>query len=293
MQFLQPDLSNPPISGDFQAPDSVKGILKRACYDCHSNETELRWYDKLSPLSHQVAAHVKEGREHLNFSQWQSLAPAAQKAKLWAAVNQIAAGAMPIPSYRLVHASAKITDKELQTLKNYLMSMLNPGPADTAKIHAANRQWSAWNNTDMHLSELPQAANGITYIPDYKNWVAISATERFDNGTMRIIYANDIAVEAIKAGEINPWPKGAILAKVAWEQLEDAAGNVRTGSFKQVEYMIKDAEKYKSSNGWGFARFTTPKLKPYGETAMFVNECVACHKPMADNDFVFTQPFKP
>ena len=60
----------------------------------------------------------------------------------------------------------------------------------------------------------------------------------------------------------------------------------------QVEYMIKDQQKYKSTAGWGWARFKTPKLIPYGETPAFTNECMSCHRPMKNNDFVFTAPFK-
>lgn len=292
IQFIQPELTNPPVTADFQAPENVKSIIKRACYDCHSNETDLRWYDKVSPVSWQVAKHVNDGRSGLNFSHWDSIPPAAQKAKLWEAVNQIVAGAMPIKSYQLVHTSAKVSASDLVVLKNYLSSMVNTGPTDSSKINAANTQFKNWKNEKVNNENLPTAANGISYIPDYKNWKPISSSGRFDNGTMRIIYGNDIAVKAIAEKHINPWPNGTILAKVAWDQIEDREGNVRTGAFKQVEYMIKDDQKFESTKGWGFARFKTSQLVPYGATAVFAQECVACHIPMADNDFVFTQPLK-
>jgi len=139
---------------------------------------------------------------------------------------------------------------------------------------------------------VPKALNGITYIPDYKNWQPISSTERFDNGTMRIIFGNDIAVKAIKNNSIRPWPNGTIFAKVAWAQQQDKDGNVSTGEFKQIEYMIKDDKKYASTKGWGFARFKTPKMVPYGKSIAFTNECVNCHRPLKNEDFVFTMPVK-
>ncbi|MDB4903951.1 MAG: cytochrome [Mucilaginibacter sp.] len=221
------------------------------------------------------------------------MAPADQKAKFWEIVNQIAAGAMPIKSYELVHPSAKVSTEDLAVLKKYIKEMAPKNkPGDTAKTNAITKQYQQWQNGKIMVSSLPKALNGITYIPDYKNWQAISTTERFDNGTMRVIFANDIAVKAIKDNHIHPWPNGVIFAKVAWDQNEDKDGNVKTGAFKQIEYMIKDDQKYSSTEGWGFARFKTPKMVPYGKTLLFANECINCHRPQKDEDFVFTQPIK-
>jgi hypothetical protein len=292
-QTKRPGIENPPVTGDFEAPQNVKAIIKRACYDCHSNETNLRWYDKIAPVSWQVAEHVRKGRELLNFSEWNNLPSADQKAKLWECLNQINAGAMPVKDYKMVHPATNISAADLNVLKDYLMSMTGNKPDDTAKLNVLNKQVALLtNNTVAAPINLPKALNGIEFIPDYKNWQPISATNRFDNGTMRIIFGNDVAIEAIKNHQINPWPNGTIFAKVAWDAVADTQGNINTGAFKQVEYMIKDKAKYASTHGWGFARFKTPKLIPYGKTVMFTSECINCHQPMSDNDFVFTQPIK-
>lgn len=290
LQSFRPELRNPPVTQDFVAPNEVKNIIVRACYDCHSNESNLRWYDKVQPAYWQVAAHINDGRRVLNFSNWDKLAPADRKGKLWEAINQIEQGAMPIKSYEIVHQSAKVSDHDLAVLKQYLIGMVHDTPEDTAKVHARDQQLNA--KRPEHKTKLPETLNSITYIPDYKNWQVISTSDRFDNGTMRVIYGNDIAVKAVKEHHINPWPNGTIFAKAAWDQLEDRNGNVTTGAFKQVEFMIKDADKFKATKGWGFARFKTPKLVPYGKTAMFTTECINCHKPMKDNDYVFTFPIK-
>jgi hypothetical protein len=310
LQAKQVELANPAVTGDIKAPAQVKAILKRACYDCHSNETNLRWYDKIAPVSWEVAAHVKDGRKVLNFSNWDSLAPADQKAKLWESVNQILAGAMPIKSYATVHPGAKVSAADLSVLKQYLSGMVKAPVPDTAKTNALTRQYSQWQaqsaeKQDPQLSSgakraaststqphIPTSINGIEYIPDYKNWQVVTTSDRFDNGTMRVVFGNDIAIKAIKENHINPWPKGTIFAKVAWDKITDSKGNITTGAFKQVEYMIKDKDKYKSTAGWGFARFKTPKFLPYGKTKLFATECVNCHRPMEKNDFVFTLPVK-
>jgi cytochrome c2 len=290
IQLYHPEIIDTTPTAEFQAPPKVKSIITRACYDCHSNETDLRWYDKIAPVYWQVVAHVKAGREGLNFSTWGKMPAADQKAKLWEAVNQIQAEAMPLKSYAFIHPSAKISAADLVILKAYLLSIAPKNtPDDTIKINALNAEVNNSKNLQGHV---PAAMNGVPYFPDYKNWEMISTTERFDNGTMRVIFGNDIAVKAIRQNNIRPWPKGAVLAKADWDQLEDKAGLIRTGAFKQVEFMIKDDDKYASTKGWGFARFKTTKLVPYGKTALFATECINCHRPQKDEDFVFTKPIK-
>ena len=53
--------------------------------------------------------------------------------------------------------------------------------------------------------------------------------------------------------------------------------------------MIKDQQKYADTGGWGYARWRGMELEPYGKDASFVQECVACHTPVKNNDYVFTK----
>ncbi|WP_300691270.1 heme-binding domain-containing protein [Chryseobacterium sp.] len=293
IQFYRPEITHKPVTGDIHVPADVRAILQRSCFDCHSNQTDLKWFDQIAPAYWLVADHIKKGKEGLNFSEWDKLATPAQNAKLWEAFNQINLGAMPLKSYELLHPQAKLSEKDITVLKRYVSSLAPKQKPDTAKIAAYQKQslqLNAMTNEKASNASLPVALNGISYIPDYKNWKPISSTERFDNGTMRIIFGNDIAVKAAKEHKTNPWPDGTILAKVAWDQIIDSEGNVTTGAFKQIEYMIKDSKRFASTKGWGWARFVSPKLEPYGKTAEFSNECINCHRPMKDNDFVFTSP---
>ena len=293
IQFIsRPTIENPPVTGEIQAPKEVSNILRKACYDCHSNESNIRWYDKINPVYWKVAKDVKEGRAVLNFSEWAGMAKPDQAAKIWEAVNQIQSGDMPIKSYQIVHPGTKVSDSDLDMLKKYLLIMVKNKPGDTGKANALAKQYGNWIKEDKVPAAVPIALNGIAYLPDYKNWKVVTTSDRFDNGTMRVVFGNDVAIKAIAENHTNPWPDGTIFAKVGWDKLTDAEGNIKTGAFKQVEYMIKDAQKYKSTAGWGFARFKTPKLLPYGKTRFFATECVNCHRPMRNNDFVFTFPVK-
>jgi hypothetical protein len=108
---------------------------------------------------------------------------------------------------------------------------------------------------------------------------------------LREILGNEIAVKAIAENRINPWPNGTAFAKVAWYQAPaDDKGVVKTGAFRQVEFMVKDAEKYAATGGWGWGRWLGSDLKPYGKDENFQNECVTCHAPLRKNDYVFTMP---
>lgn len=292
LQFFRPDVKNPPITTEVKVPHEIQTILRNSCYDCHSNETNLRWYDKVVPASWLVAQHIKDGRNGLNFSEWDKLSPADQKAKLWESVNQVSQGAMPLQSYTFAHPGARLSQKDIKILQNYIWSLkVSNVPQDTTQIKALERQAESVK-TSQKLAQIPKAPNGIAYIADYKNWAVISTTQRLDNGTMRIIFGNDVAVKAIREKKISPWPDGTIIAKVGYDEIEDENGNISQGAFKQVEFMIKDHIKYKKTNGWGFSRFKTPQMVPYGKNADFVIECMNCHKPMEKNDYVFTLPIR-
>jgi hypothetical protein len=56
--------------------------------------------------------------------------------------------------------------------------------------------------------------------------------------------------------------------------------------------MIRDSQKYASTKNWGFARWRGADLAPYGKDANFAEECVGCHSPVRDSDYVFTTPFR-
>ena len=292
LQFIRPGIPNPPVTGDIQVPAEIKSILRRDCYNCHSNETKLSWYDQINPAYWLVRDHVMKGRKVLNFSEWDRLAAPARTGALWESINQVIAGAMPIPSYTFVHRSANFSPQEIEILKNYIAGIPVSQPADSIKIASLASQFIQLQNANPASSNLPQALNGIKYMPEYKYWQMLSATDRFDNGSMRVILGNDIVMKAISESKTNPWPEGSVFAKVAWEVLNDGNGKIKTGAFQQVEYMIKDNKKYPETEGWGFARFKTAAMVPYGKSALFASECINCHRPLKDNDFVFTEPVK-
>ncbi len=294
IQFIRPELTHPAVAADLdlQAPPEVKQILKTSCYNCHSNETKLSWFDQPAPVYWMVARDVRKGRARLNFSEIGRLPPAQQKGFLFEAVSQIELGAMPLPAYKRVHPESVITPEQLAVLKAYLNPPAPNEAATPAEISAADAQYEQWIQAGSARPIVAPTPNGIAFMPDYKNWKAISSTERFDNRTMREILGNDIAIKAIAENHINPWPDGTAFAKVAWFQQPDEKGLVKTGAFIQVEFMVRDSKKYADTLGCGWARWRGADLKPYGKDAGFTNECVGCHNPLRETDYVYTEPIR-
>jgi len=121
-QLIRPDRTNPAVNQamTFEAVarpgPEVVSIVKRACYDCHSNGTVWPWYSRVAPVSWLVADDVKEGRAKMNFSDWGLLSPEIA-AKRWKAICEEAkAGEMPLWQYRLMHAEAKLAEPDVNTL---------------------------------------------------------------------------------------------------------------------------------------------------------------------------------
>lgn len=290
IQFIRPRLGNPPVTAELQAPPEVKRVLQNSCYSCHSNQTRLPWFDRIVPAYWLVTYDVKEARQHVNFSEIGKLPAAQQKATLYEAVNMVQLGAMPLPRYLAVHPHARVSAEDLALLKNYLNPAAPiPAPDDAVKT-AADAQYDKWIHAGAAPLTVQPSLNGVPYFPDYKNWKIVSTTDRFDNHTLRVISGNDVAIRAIAEHRINPWPNGTVFAKIAWAQKVDANGDTHSGAFVQVEFMVKDSQKYAASKGWGYARWRGTDLKPYGKDANLANECVGCHTPVRHNDYVYTFP---
>ncbi|PHS21303.1 MAG: cytochrome P460 [Robiginitomaculum sp.] len=153
-------------------------------------------------------------------------------------------------------------------------------------------QQTAQTGANVDKAEL--SPNGIALPQGYKDWRLIATSHRTDNDSLRAILGNDIAVDAARLGQTNPWPDGAILAKLVWKDTvheDDWPEATVPGKFLHAEFMVKDEKLYPQTGGWGFARWLGEDQKPYGEDDSFARyECFACHTPMKKNDYVFSRP---
>ena len=105
-------------------PDDVHRILKRSCFDCHSDHTAWPWYTNVAPASWLVAKDVRNGRTKMNFSQWGKIPDAKREARLEAICEEITEGEMPLKEYLYLHGDAKLTPQDKDVLCNWVKAEL-------------------------------------------------------------------------------------------------------------------------------------------------------------------------
>jgi len=102
------DRLNPPVVREPPwASAETRALARRACFDCHSNETEWPGHARVAPMSWLVQRDVTAGRAVLNFSEWQR--PQEEAGDAAEAVLQ---GEMPMRLYTVMHAHARLTEAE-------------------------------------------------------------------------------------------------------------------------------------------------------------------------------------
>ena len=99
-------------------PEEVQGILKRSCYDCHSNYTAYPWYSSMQPLASWLGDHITEGKKELNFSEFGTYSLRKKYKKFEEIIKVVEDGEMPLRSYTIVHSKASLdNDKSLALIR--------------------------------------------------------------------------------------------------------------------------------------------------------------------------------
>jgi len=119
IQLVPVDRSNPPVTGEVEAPAAVVEVLRTSCYDCHSHETRWPWYAYVAPVSWLVAEDVEHGREHVNFSTWAEDDAEEQAEHLEEIWEEVEEGKMPLKKYLLLHGDARLTDAGRDVLRSW------------------------------------------------------------------------------------------------------------------------------------------------------------------------------
>jgi Haem-binding domain len=116
IQFVSVERLNPTVESDVPMSLEVKGVIRRACYDCHSNETVWPWYSQVAPVSWLIARDVRFGRSKLNFSVWDNYNDRKKAGKLKEIISELKAGTMPPSYYALVHVDAALSAYEQELI---------------------------------------------------------------------------------------------------------------------------------------------------------------------------------
>jgi len=131
MQFFRPDKNNDGYESfsDFEKETKVShevlSILKKNCFDCHTNQTRYPWYAEVAPVSYWLNDHIIHGKKHFNMSEWNSYSVKKKSKKMDELIEEIEEGEMPLNSYTWIHGSITKEEKEIlvqwatMTILNY------------------------------------------------------------------------------------------------------------------------------------------------------------------------------
>ena len=97
-------------------PDDVELTLKESCYDCHSDVTNYPWYNGITPVNYWLAEHVKDGKKHFNFSNWEGNSVKRKDHKFEELIEMVEEKEMPLNSYTWTHSEAKLSDTQIASV---------------------------------------------------------------------------------------------------------------------------------------------------------------------------------
>jgi hypothetical protein len=120
-----PPRDNPPSVAPVRFPADVDVVMRAACMDCHSNETEWPWYSAVAPFSWYVARDVLVARSHLNFSNWEALPVDTRLevlTKLWDGVVE---RRMPHKQYALMHPRVELNAEERKVIRDWAFALVD------------------------------------------------------------------------------------------------------------------------------------------------------------------------
>lgn len=114
------DHTNPPgnVEPAWDSP-ATRELAVKACFDCHSNQTKWPWYSNIAPVSWLVQYDVEEGRETLNFSEFDKPQKEAEEAG-----EAVQEGEMPDPKYLITHPEARLSAAQKDQLVKGLVATL-------------------------------------------------------------------------------------------------------------------------------------------------------------------------
>jgi hypothetical protein len=137
---------NPDERYAIKAPPEVHAVLKKACMDCHSNETRWPWYAKLAPGSWLMVRDVKKGRAHMNMSEWTDDDKDAMQLDMENSWDEVSEGNMPPWFYLPMHPDAILSEQEKALLKGWMLAHKTAAPPTNQAAHAEPAPKTAASN---------------------------------------------------------------------------------------------------------------------------------------------------
>jgi hypothetical protein len=140
-----------------------------------------------------------------------------------------------------------------------------------------------------------QVPNGLSFseFRGYEEWQVIAVSQ---TGNLLVaILGNPEIIAAYKAGvpgNGKPFPDGAKMAKIHWNQKKSAEAPAPTlvpDTLHDIDFMVRDSKRFADNGNWAYAQFNydtaSDTFTPLGTG---VNCGTACHTIVKAKDYVFT-----
>ena len=141
------------------------------------------------------------------------------------------------------------------------------------------------------LAAADQDVSSIAFPEGYRSWFhhhsTVNTAGHQPEGNIGIqhVYANAAAVAGLKTGT---FADGATFVVDRYKYVEADNHSLTQGDRKVIAVMVRDAQRYAETGGWGFQAFKggdpSQKVVKDGGKA-----CFGCHTPHADNNYLFTR----
>ena len=140
-----------------------------------------------------------------------------------------------------------------------------------------------------------QVPDGLSFseFRGYEDWQIIAVSQTGD--LLVVILGNPEMIAAYKdgvPGNGKPFPDGAKMAKIHWNQKKSAEAPAPTlvpDTLHDIDFMVRDSKRFADSGNWGYAQFNydtaSDTFTPLGTGA---NCGFACHTIVKAKDYVFT-----
>lgn len=123
-----------------------------------------------------------------------------------------------------------------------------------------------------------------------KDWRLVTVRYRKDSGEMRFTYANDLAWRTLRDNKTD-YPKGSIFGKVSFRTTQDISfpSSMVPTTHSRTQLMVRDEEKHKETDGWGYAIFDATGKVFSGDLRAKAQACAACHRLVSERGEVFSR----
>ncbi|HRN38454.1 MAG TPA: heme-binding domain-containing protein [Flavobacteriales bacterium] len=97
----------------------LEGLLRVACYDCHSGQPRYPWYANITPVNWWLAQHITDGRKHFDATTWGTVPAYQRDHQAKEVMEMMEKKEMPLDSYTWTHADARLTDAQRKQISDF------------------------------------------------------------------------------------------------------------------------------------------------------------------------------